>query len=140
MKIKKSTKKFLFLVTILISSSIFGFFFFYFFKENIEYYIEPDKISEKNKNKIFRLGGLIEEGSIKILKDEKQIHFRILDKNKQNPINIINFGLSTPPIFKENTGIILKGKFDFDKKIFYSYEMIGKHDENYMPPQKLDKS
>jgi cytochrome c-type biogenesis protein CcmE len=136
-KFKKSTKSFFVLVFFIALSSLITFLFSSLFKENIEFYIETDKIFEiKDINKISRLGGIIQEKSIKIFNDKKEIHFVILDKNKQNPVYIINKGLSTPPIFKENFGVIVKGKFDYNKKIFYSFEIIGKHDENYMPPTK----
>lgn len=133
-KFKKSTKRFIFLIFILCFSSLFGFYFISFFKKNIEFYIETDQIDNiKNKNQIFRVGGIVKHNSIKILEDKKQIHFIILDQNNLNPLYVINSGLSCPPIFKEGSGIIVKGRLDSKSKIFYSFEMIGKHDENYMP-------
>jgi cytochrome c-type biogenesis protein CcmE len=135
MKLKKSTKKFLLLIFILSSSSLTGFFFLSFFKQNIEFYIETDALNQiKDLNQIIRIGGLVQQNSIEIFEEKKEIHFKILDKNGLNPVLIVNKGLGSPPIFKENSGIIVKGKFDAQKKIFYSFEMIGKHDENYMPP------
>lgn len=135
MKFKKSTKKFFLLIFILLFSSVVGFGFLSFFEQNIEFYIETDRLDQiKDPNQVIRIGGLVEKNSIKIFQKEKEIHFKILDKNGLNPVLVINKGLSSPPIFKENSGIIVKGKFDSEKKIFHSFQMIGKHDENYMPP------
>ena len=127
-----------------------GFAFISLFKENIEYYVTTDKLNsndfiEKNLEKNIRIGGLIVPNSVKIFHEKKEIHFEICDEKNENILQVIHHGLSTPPIFKENVGIISKGQLMIEKnpkndhefqKIFHSNELIGKHDENYMPPTK----
>lgn len=131
---RRGSIKFLFFLSsfsLLIIILIFA--FSYLLKDNLEFYIQTDQVKKiSDQNKVFRLGGIIQPGSIKIMNDLKKIEFIILDESYKNPIKIIYYGLSTPPIFKENSGIIARGKLDIDF-VFHSNELIGKHDENYVP-------
>lgn len=139
MVLKKSTKRLVILIFILCLFWFIGLFVVNLFKDSIEYYITCERIDEKfireNKNKIFRLGGMIVPGSIVIDENKKQVSFKICDEQEKVFFNIVYNRLSLPPIFRENVGVIAKGIL-LDSKTFLASELIGKHDENYMPPDK----
>lgn len=98
----------------------------------MEYFLTPQQVmeqfSELKKDRKIRVGGLVIPGSI--IKFDNEIHFSITDNF--NIINVEYKGIVTPPIFKENVGVIARG-YLIDKENFVADQLIGKHDENYMP-------
>lgn len=109
----------------------FSFFTIQSFKENMEYYLTPEqilKLETIDKKKI-RIGGLV----VSISKEDYITKFTITDFTHQ--VTIIYEGNDFPPIFKENIGIIARGNL-IDKDTFRADQIIGKHDENYMPKLK----
>jgi cytochrome c-type biogenesis protein CcmE len=98
----------------------------------MEYYFTPTQINEKYnsefKNKKIRIGGMVVEGSIH--KNADGTNFVITDFTNQ--INVIYKGNNFPPIFRENVGVIARG-YLIDENNFVAEQLIGKHDENYMP-------
>ena len=96
-------------------------------------------MKEKGLNKKSRIGGLVEDSSIKRKlvskgnKEVEEINFRITDL--ENTVEIKYIGI-LPDLFKEDQGVIVEGKFD--EKRFFASKVLAKHDENYMPPEIED--
>ncbi len=136
MKFTKSTKRFLFMIFFLSILWISGFFLVQSFRENMEYYFTPKQINDRydvallSKKKL-RIGGLVVIGSIK--KNSKGTNFIITDLDNQ--INVLYKGSIFPPIFRENVGVIISG-YLLNKDTFIAEQLIGKHDENYMPKSR----
>ena len=104
-------------------------------KETIQFFYTPSQIVELNFKieEKFRVGGLVKKGSIK--RDEgKKIEFILEDSN--NEIKVIFEGI-LPDLFKEKMGIIALGALDNEKN-FLAYEVLAKHDENYLPKEIVD--
>ncbi len=107
------------------------------FKSNIVFFYSPSEINESNfinkveNNKIIRVGGMIKVNSV-IKKDAMNTIFTITDY--KDDLKIIHRGI-LPDLFREEQGVVAKGKYNFDEKIFISDELLVKHDENYMPPE-----
>ena len=104
-------------------------------KETIQFFYTPSQIVELNFKieEKFRVGGLVKQGSIK--RDEgKKIEFILEDSN--NEIKVIFEGI-LPDLFKEKMGIIALGALDNEKN-FLAYEVLAKHDENYLPKEIVD--
>jgi len=107
------------------------------FKSNIVFFYSPSEINESNfinkveNNKIIRVGGMIKVNSV-IKKDAMNTIFTITDY--KDDLKIIHRGI-LPDLFREEQGVVAKGKYNFEEKIFISDELLVKHDENYMPPE-----
>ena len=109
-------------------------------RENLIYFYSPTEIlmKEKGLNKKSRIGGLVEDSSIKRKlvskgnKEVEEINFRITDL--ENTVEIKYIGI-LPDLFKEGQGVIVEGFFIKDENIFNAKKVLAKHDENYIPPE-----
>ena len=109
-------------------------------RDNLIYFYSPTEILMKDKglNKKSRIGGLVEDSSIKRKlvskgnKEVEEINFRITDL--ENTVEIKYIGI-LPDLFKEGQGVIVEGFFIKDENIFNAKKVLAKHDENYMPPE-----
>jgi cytochrome c-type biogenesis protein CcmE len=106
------------------------------FNKNLLYYYSPTQISagEAPSLRTFRVGGLVENGSVKREPGSLEVHFTLTDYNKQ--IGVSYTGV-LPDLFREGQGIIARGKLT-DGGEFVAEEVLAKHDENYMPPEVKD--
>lgn len=109
-------------------------------RDNLIYFYSPTEILMKDKglNKKSRIGGLVEDSSIKRKlvskgnKEVEEINFRITDL--ENTVEIKYIGI-LPDLFKEGQGVIVEGFFIKDQNIFNANKVLAKHDENYVPPE-----
>ena len=106
----------------------------YAMRDGINYFRSPTQVIEEppNKREIFRLGGLVEQGSLR--RDQNGvIKFRVTDGNASLMVQFKGF---LPDLFGENQGMI--GKGIMEGGIFMATEILAKHDETYMPREVLD--
>ena len=101
------------------------------FQSNLVFFFSPTQVAagEAPKNRTFRIGGLVKEGSVK--RDNLTVSFVVTDTSKDVPTTYTGI---LPDLFKEGKGVVAQGKFDADGK-FVATEVLAKHDENYMPPE-----
>ena len=99
--------------------------------DNIVFFYSPTQIAEKKPEpeRRFRLGGLVEQGSVQ--KNGQEVRFTITDL--QNTVPVVYRGL-LPDLFREGQGVIAEGTLGPDGS-FAAREVLAKHDENYMPPE-----
>ena len=102
-------------------------------KNNVSLYFTPTQVYNKEapQGRNFRIGGLVEEGSMKRENDGLTVHFTITDTARSMPV--IYKGI-LPDLFKEGKGVVAQGKLEADN-VFHAEEVLAKHDENYMPPE-----
>lgn len=100
---------------------------------NIALYISPTEVGagKAPKDKVFRLGGLVKEGSISRQADGVTVSFIITDTEKDIPVAYKGI---LPDLFKEGKGAVAQGKLNAEG-VFVANEVLAKHDENYMPPE-----
>ena len=100
---------------------------------NIALYITPTEVAagKAPKDKLFRIGGLVKDGSIQRQADGVTIQFVVTDTEKD--ITVHYKGI-LPDLFKEGKGAVAQGKLTTDGN-FLATEVLAKHDENYMPPE-----
>ena len=98
---------------------------------NLAFFVTPTEIAagKAPQGKIFRVGGLVKEGSLR--RDNLTVHFLITDTAKDIPVAYTGI---LPDLFKEGKGAVAQGKIGADG-IFVASEVLAKHDENYMPPE-----
>lgn len=101
--------------------------------DNIVFFYSPTQLAEKKipPERRFRLGGLVEAGSLKKSTDGQEFRFRITDTAKT--VDVVYRGL-LPDLFREGQGVIAEGALD-GGGVFVAREVLAKHDENYMPPE-----
>ena len=99
--------------------------------DNLVFFYSPTQVAEKNlgPDRRFRLGGLVEAGSVQ--KDGQIVRFTVTDTNKT--IAVVYRGI-LPDLFREGQGVIAEGALGSDG-VFTAREVLAKHDENYMPPE-----
>ncbi|HFQ14306.1 MAG TPA: cytochrome c maturation protein CcmE [Gammaproteobacteria bacterium] len=102
-------------------------------KENINLFYGPTQIlaGEAPKNHAFRIGGMVEVGSVKRSKDSLEIYFEVTDT--VNKVPVVYTGI-LPDLFREGQGVVAQGKLREDG-VFVADTVLAKHDENYMPPE-----
>ena len=103
------------------------------FRSNLVFFFSPSQVAagEAPKDRTFRIGGLVKEGSIKREPDGVTIAFVITDTANDMPVRYKGI---LPDLFKEGKGAVAQGKLGEDK-VFTAAEVLAKHDENYMPPE-----
>ncbi len=105
-------------------------------KNNVSLYFTPTQVYNKEapQGRSFRIGGMVEAGSVQREKDGLTVRFNITDT--VNKMAVTYKGI-LPDLFKEGKGVVAQGKLDADN-VFYAEEVLAKHDENYMPPEAAD--
>lgn len=103
------------------------------FQSNLVFFYSPTQVDnhEAPTGRTFRLGGLVEEGSVK--RDGTMVSFKITDTAKA--IQVTYQGI-LPDLFKEGKGVVAQGQLK--DGTFEAREVLAKHDENYMPPEAAE--
>ncbi len=103
------------------------------FRNNLVFFFSPTQIATKEApvGRTFRIGGLVQDGSLKRDIDGLTIRFTVTDT--ANTIPVVYKGI-LPDLFKEGRGCVAQGKVGTDG-VFYADQIMAKHDENYMPPE-----
>ena len=133
----KSTKKRVALVgAILLGVGAAAALAFTAFRQNMLYFFSPTQVSagEAPIGHTFRLGGLVETGSLKRHADGLTVDFAITDTAHRVPVT---YSGVLPDLFREGQGTVALGKLGPDGR-FAADEVLAKHDENYMPPEVAD--
>ena len=99
--------------------------------DNIVFFYSPTQVADRKPGpkRHFRLGGLVEEGSLK--KNGMEVRFTVTDLHKT--VAVVYRGL-LPDLFREGQGVIAEGTLGPDG-LFTARDVLAKHDENYMPPE-----
>ena len=100
-------------------------------QSNVAFFFTPSQVvvGEAPKDRTFRVGGMVREGSLK--RDQMTVSFVITDTAKD--VRVSYTGI-LPDLFKEGKGAVVQGKLGSDGH-FVATEVLAKHDENYMPPE-----
>ena len=101
------------------------------FQENLVFFFSPSDVAAAKapKDRTFRIGGLVEEGSVK--RDGVMVSFKVTDTAHTIPVSYQGI---LPDLFREGQGVVANGKLGTDG-VFRASEVLAKHDENYMPPE-----
>ena len=101
------------------------------FQSNLVFFYSPSQVASKEApvGRTFRLGGLVQSGSLK--RDGVVVNFEVTDTVKTIPVRYQGI---LPDLFKEGKGVVAQGQIGADG-VFVAREVLAKHDENYMPPE-----
>ena len=103
------------------------------FQSNLVFFFSPSQIAagEAPKDRAFRVGGMVQTGSVKRLGDGLTVEFVVTDTAKSIPVTYKGI---LPDLFREGKGVVAQGRLGTDG-VFRADEVLAKHDENYMPPE-----
>ena len=102
------------------------------FNSNLVFFFSPTQVlaHEAPRDRSFRIGGLVEQGSLQREPTGLTIRFVVTDLAKQVPVTYTGL---LPDLFKEGKGVVAQGKLGTDG-VFRAEQVLAKHDANYMPP------
>ncbi len=105
-------------------------------ENNVSLYFTPTQVfnNEAPHGRSFRIGGLVEEGSVKRATDGLTVNFVITDRHKSIPVVFTGI---LPDLFTEGKGVVAQGRVEADG-VMRADEVLAKHDENYMAPEAAD--
>jgi len=106
------------------------------FQQNLVFFFTPSQVAanEAPQGKTFRIGGMVETGSVKRQPDGLTVRFMVTDTAKSIPVT---YRGALPDLFREGKGVVAQGRVGADG-MFVANEVLAKHDENYMPPEAAD--
>ena len=138
---KRRHKRVAFILIALVSISIAAYLVASAFRNNLVFFFSPTQVVAKEApvNRTFRIGGLVQEGTLKRDPDGLTVRFTVTDTAQSIPVV---FKGILPDLFKEGRGCVAQGKLSSDG-VFQAEQVLAKHDENYMPPeagQAIDKA
>ena len=132
---KPRQKRFVFIAVAVAAIGVAVGLVLYALRGNVNLYFTPTQVfnNEVPQGRSFRIGGLVEEGSVKREKDGLTTNFVITDTYKKIPVTYKGI---LPDLFKEGKGVVAQGKMEAN--VMFADEVLAKHDENYMPPEAAD--
>ena len=106
------------------------------FQSNLVFFYSPSQVAahEAPAGKAFRIGGLVQTGSLQRESDGVTIRFAVTDTASTIPVAYTGI---LPDLFKEGKGVVAQGHLGADG-VFRAKEVLAKHDENYMPPEAAE--
>jgi cytochrome c-type biogenesis protein CcmE len=104
-------------------------------QQNMTYLFSPSEVHEGHspKDARFRLGGVVEEKSIRRAGDSLKVDFVVTDRFKTIPVEYTGI---LPDLFREGQSVVATGAMQNGR--FVATEVLAKHDESYMPPEVAD--
>ncbi len=102
------------------------------FRQNVTFYFVPTQVAagKAPADESFRLGGLVQKGSVYRKPGSLAVHFTITDFKHQVPVVFTGV---LPDLFRENAGVIVHGRMLPDG-VFLADQVLAKHDQYYRPP------
>jgi cytochrome c-type biogenesis protein CcmE len=103
------------------------------FRSNLVFFYTPTEVlaGKAPPDRLFRVGGMVEKGSVQRSPDGFKVSFVVTDLNQRLPVH---YEGQLPDLFREGQGVVAQGRLG-DGKSFVAKEVLAKHDENYMPPE-----
>ncbi|MFM2390181.1 MAG: hypothetical protein RLZZ437_1736 [Pseudomonadota bacterium] len=106
----------------------------YAMRDGINFFRAPSQMVENppRVGEVFRLGGLVAEGSI-VRGQGETVTFDVTDGGATVPVRYTGV---LPDLFGEGEGAVMLGSMEGDT--FVATEVLAKHDETYMPAEVID--
>jgi len=102
------------------------------FRQNVTFFFVPSQVAARAVpiGEHFRLGGMVEKGSVHRQPGSLQVRFTVTDFKHEVPVTYTGV---LPDLFREGQGVVAHGHLN-DSGVFVADEVLAKHDEKYMPP------
>jgi cytochrome c-type biogenesis protein CcmE len=132
MRLRKQQRLILVVLALLLLGGASGLVLFAL-SDSVAFFVTPSDIAagKVDRDKRFRLGGLVVQGSVEQPGNDGLVLFRVTDQVNEVPVRYRGI---LPDLFREGQGIVAQGELGADG-VFTAGEVLAKHDENYMPPE-----
>lgn len=129
---KPRHKRLALILTGVVGLTVGGLFVANAFRSNLVYFFSPSEVlaGKAPQDKLFRIGGMVEKGSVKRSAEGLKVDFLVTDTAKSIPVHYEGI---LPDLFREGQGVVAQGTFKDGR--FVAREVLAKHDEKYMPPE-----
>ena len=129
---KPRHKRLAIIVTGVVGLTIASLFVLNAFRSNLVYFYSPTEVlaGKAPVDLTFRIGGMVEKGSVQRSADGLKVDFVVTDFTQRVPVHYQGV---LPDLFREGQGIVAQGKLMQGR--FIANQVLAKHDENYMPPE-----
>lgn len=106
------------------------------FRDNLVFFYTPSDIAAEIVpfERTFRIGGLVEDGSVQRAADGITVHFQVTDTAVAVPV--VYQGI-LPNLFREGQGVVAVGTLQ-EGGVFKATQVMARHDETYMPPEAAE--
>jgi cytochrome c-type biogenesis protein CcmE len=106
------------------------------FQSNLVFFYTPTQVADNEvpQGRSFRIGGMVETGSVQRQADGVTVRFTVTDTARSVPVSYTGI---LPDLFREGKGVVAQGSLGADG-VFTAREVLAKHDENYMPPEAAE--
>jgi cytochrome c-type biogenesis protein CcmE len=106
------------------------------FSDSLVFFYSPSDLKAKAvpQGRMLRIGGLVEDASVKRAGDGKTVTFRITDGSAAVPVT---YSGALPDLFREGQGVVVEGRLDGAGEV-RAASVLAKHDERYMPREVVD--
>ncbi len=106
------------------------------FRSNLVFFYTPTEVlaGQVPDGQAFRIGGMVQEGSVGRKEDGVTVRFEVTDTIENVPVQFIGI---LPDLFQEGKGVVAQGRINAEG-IFLADQVLAKHDENYMPPEAAE--
>ena len=103
------------------------------FRRNVTFFFDPSQVAQGQvaPGQDFRLGGMVQEGSLRRAPGSLEGSFVVTDFAHQVPVR---YDKVLPDLFREGAGVVAHGHLD-GSGTFVADDVLAKHDEKYMPPE-----
>jgi cytochrome c-type biogenesis protein CcmE len=130
---KPRTRRFAWIAAALVALGVAAALVLNAFQSNLVFFFTPSQVVAKEapQGRAFRIGGLVEVGSLAREPNSLTVRFRVTDTAQTIPVSYTGL---LPDLFKEGKGVVAQGTLGPDG-VFRATEVLAKHDENYMPPE-----
>lgn len=134
MAMKPKRRRLYFVLSAMIGLGVAAALVLFALEDSLVFFYSPSDVLEKDiaQGRSIRLGGLVEEGSIK--REGATVRFRVTDMANTVPVSYTGV---LPDLFSEGRGVVTEGALTADG-IFLATGVLAKHDENYMPKEVAD--
>jgi cytochrome c-type biogenesis protein CcmE len=133
---KARQQRMIFIGAVLAGLLVSGAFLARALQENLLYFHSPTQVFDGSapEDRRFRLGGLVEEGSVRRASGSLDVSFVVTDNANSIPVE---YDRVLPDLFAEGKGVVAHGRLNAEG-VFVADEVLAKHDENYMAPEVAD--
>lgn len=106
-------------------------------EDSVTFFYTPSQVAERKvpPGQRIRLGGLVEEKSVRKLDDGVTTEFRVTDRVKSLTARYKGV---LPDLFREGQGVVAQGALQPDGS-FSASTVLAKHDERYVPKEVVDE-
>jgi cytochrome c-type biogenesis protein CcmE len=134
-------KRLLAVAAILVGLSLTVGLILYALNQNMDLFYTPSEIiagkedgSKPYIGQRLRVGGMVVKGSVQRDPDSLKVRFLLNDFGESITVNYEGI---LPDLFREGQGIVAQGTLTAPR-VVEAFEVLAKHDENYMPPEVSD--